>query len=507
MNGDGLADIVRVRNGEICYWANLGYGRFGAKVNMDNAPRFDHPDAFNPKYLRLADIDGSGTTDIIYLGKNEFRVWMNLNGNEWNSKPQTISPIPAINDLSDITVVDFLGTGTASIVSSSSLPERNRRPLQYIDLMGSKKPHLLIKYENHCGKEASIEYKPSTHFYLEDKNQGRKWITKLPFPVHCISKVRSEDKVRKTVFTSSYRYSHGHFDHDEKEFRGFARVEQLDTEEFDQFSLNEAKNVVDEVFHQPPVRTVSWFHTGAFLRQEKILHQCRSEYFKNTEFDEYEIPEPIIADDLSTDELREAWRALKGLPLRMETYADDDSPLSKNPYAAGHSNVEIRRIQPKETNRYASFLIVPSETISYAYERDPADPRVSHTFVLETDELGNTKRSASVVYPRAVRPTPPNEIPDKVWNEQNKLHVVYVESFYTNDVIDDSKSIYRLRAGFESKSYEVIGFAPPANFFFSKQNIKTGIDSAAEILFEEEFTGGFQKVSRPMSELIFLMTI
>ena len=30
MSGDGLTDIVRIRNGEISYWPNLGYGRFGA---------------------------------------------------------------------------------------------------------------------------------------------------------------------------------------------------------------------------------------------------------------------------------------------------------------------------------------------------------------------------------------------------------------------------------------------------------------------------------------------
>ena len=72
MSGDGLTDILRVRNGEICYWPNLGYGKFGAKVGMDHAPLFDSPDTFNPGYLRLADIDGSGTTDLIYLGKKRF---------------------------------------------------------------------------------------------------------------------------------------------------------------------------------------------------------------------------------------------------------------------------------------------------------------------------------------------------------------------------------------------------------------------------------------------------
>jgi len=44
MSGDGLTDLVRIRNGEVCYWPNLGYGRFGAKVTMDAAPRFDAPD-------------------------------------------------------------------------------------------------------------------------------------------------------------------------------------------------------------------------------------------------------------------------------------------------------------------------------------------------------------------------------------------------------------------------------------------------------------------------------
>ena len=27
MSGDGLTDLVRIRNGEVCYWPNLGYGR------------------------------------------------------------------------------------------------------------------------------------------------------------------------------------------------------------------------------------------------------------------------------------------------------------------------------------------------------------------------------------------------------------------------------------------------------------------------------------------------
>src|SRR5262249_10234743 len=68
MSGDGLVDIVRVRSGEVCYWPNLGYGRFGRKVTMDGSPRFAEEGQFDPRRIRLADLDGSGTADVIYLG-------------------------------------------------------------------------------------------------------------------------------------------------------------------------------------------------------------------------------------------------------------------------------------------------------------------------------------------------------------------------------------------------------------------------------------------------------
>jgi hypothetical protein len=37
-SGNGLQDIVRLSNGEICYWPKLGYGPFGAKVTTGGAP-------------------------------------------------------------------------------------------------------------------------------------------------------------------------------------------------------------------------------------------------------------------------------------------------------------------------------------------------------------------------------------------------------------------------------------------------------------------------------------
>jgi len=106
MSGDGLTDIVRIRNGEVCYWPNLGYGRFGAKVTMDHSPWFDRPDIFDQRRIQLVDIDGSGTTDIIYLSGSGVQVYFNQSGNGWAAK-RTLSYFPAIDSLASTTAFDL----------------------------------------------------------------------------------------------------------------------------------------------------------------------------------------------------------------------------------------------------------------------------------------------------------------------------------------------------------------------------------------------------------------
>ncbi|HEY5742278.1 MAG TPA: SpvB/TcaC N-terminal domain-containing protein, partial [Terrimicrobiaceae bacterium] len=155
LSGDGLTDIVRIRNGEVCYWPNLGYGRFGAKVTMDNAPWFDRPDQFDQQRIRLADIDGSGTTDIIYLEGHRVAIYRNECGNSW-SPAEYLTSFPAVDNLSSVTAVDLLGNGTACLVWSSSLPRNARQSMRYIDLMGGQKPHLLVKSANNLGAETVV---------------------------------------------------------------------------------------------------------------------------------------------------------------------------------------------------------------------------------------------------------------------------------------------------------------------------------------------------------------
>jgi hypothetical protein len=250
----------------------MGYGKFGAKVNMDFAPLFDLPEQFNATYLHLADISGTGAADIIYVGKNQCKAWINLSGNAW-SEEEVFDSFPTTEQPNQVAVLDFLGNGTACIVWSSLLPKYSSMPLRYIDLMGGNKPYIMSGYKNNFGKETNWEYQSSTYYYLADQQAGKSWITKLPFPVQCVNKTIIKDAVAGTLFTNSYSYHHGYYDFSEREFRGFGRVEQLDTEDFTNFKLSNANNVVEEDLHQPPVKTVTWFHTGAYFNEQKILDQ------------------------------------------------------------------------------------------------------------------------------------------------------------------------------------------------------------------------------------------
>jgi len=258
--GDGLTDLVRIRNGEVCYWPSLGYGRFGAKVTMDNAPWFDNPDQFEQRRIRLADIDGSGTTDIIYLHRDGVRIYFNQSGNRW-SKARHLPTFPRIDNLTSISTADLLGNGTACLVWSSPLPGDARRPIRYVDLMGGQKPHLLIRSTNNLGAETKVDYASSTKFYFEDKDAGTPWITRLPFPVHVVERMTMFDRISGNRFVTSYKYHHGYFDGVEREFRGFGMVEQRDTEEFATVAAGaqpDATNV-DAASHVPPVLTKPGF--------------------------------------------------------------------------------------------------------------------------------------------------------------------------------------------------------------------------------------------------------
>jgi RHS repeat-associated protein len=478
LSGDGLTDLVRVRNGEVCYWPNLGYGRFGAKVTMDDAPWFDAPDRFDPGRLRFADVDGSGPTDLLYLADDGVRIHANHSGNGW-APHVLVEGFPELSRGSSTHVLDALGNGTACVVWSSSLPGDSRRQMRYVDLMGGQKPHLLTRIANNLGAETRIDYAPSTRFALEDHLAGRPWATRLPFPVQTVERVEVYDWVGRSRFVTRYAYHHGYYDGLEREFRGFGMVEQWDTEEHrDDTHFPDAANW-DETSWSPPALTRTWFHTGAFLEAGTISRHFADEYWvepalrpddRSADREAMQLPDSALPTGLTPEELREAYRALKSRPLRIEIYGLDGSPRAEHPYTVTEQNFRVRLLQPRGPNPRAVFSTSGHETLSLQYERQPDDPRVTHSLTLEVDEFDDVLRSVSVGYPRR----PGNLQPDTslaplfqtmLAYDQGRLHVAATETRYTAALTEPAlvPDAHRTPLPAETIVAELTGIAPAAS--------------------------------------------
>jgi len=544
LSGDGLADIVRIRNGEVCYWPNLGYGRFGAKITMDNAPLFDNPDQFDQKRIRLADIDGSGTTDIIYLHRDGVRLYFNQSGNSW-SKSRQLKVYPRIDEVVSIIPIDLLGNGTVCLVWSSSLPGDARRPMRYVNLMGGQKPHLLVKTRNNLGVETQVDYAPSTRFYLQDKRDGKPWITRLPFPVHVVEKVSISDKWRNTTFTTTYSYHHGYFDGGEREFRGFGRVDQIDVEDYGTFAKGNSSSpyiTASKELYQPPVKTITWYHTGAFLDRERILSQFEHEYFphwleeqraneKNIlgGFSENILPEPELdAGKHFPEEWPEALRACKGMLLRQEVYELDIDALQRGEhrpvklFIAAYHNCCIHRLQPRLDNRHAVFLVAESEALTYHYELDlksatvRPDPRITHTLNLLYDEYANILQSVAVVYPRQGKleddPKKAEGITDSlplIHQLQEELHLVYTETRYTDDFgyqpedKELARDNHRLRLPCEILTYELTSIRPEDDDDLASPDLRDNLYFTLDELRRYRLSPVHQSAGEPVTELVY----
>ena len=166
---------------------------------MDNAPWFDRPDLFDQRRIRLADIDGSGVTDIIYLGRRRRELYFNQSGNSW-SEPRTLSAFPAIDDLAS-------RSGRRSAGQRHGLPRlviaaaRRRAPADALHRPDGRPEAASAGQDGQQpwrgDASCSTRRRPSSTW--PTSSPGRPWITSLPFPVHVVERVETSIASAATV--------------------------------------------------------------------------------------------------------------------------------------------------------------------------------------------------------------------------------------------------------------------------------------------------------------------
>ncbi|MGW0875341.1 SpvB/TcaC N-terminal domain-containing protein [Streptomyces sp. NPDC002740] len=465
MTGDGLTDLVRIRNGEIAYWPSLGHGRFGPRITMAGAPVLDHPDRFAQSRIRLADVDGSAPTDILYLGDDGARVWFNQAGNSWSGPEAVIAHIPAD---AGVTVTDVLGKGTACLVIAGPAPH-GEPEVRCLDLMAAGKPHLLATVDNGMGLRTAVSCLPSTAFYLADEGTADAWLTRLPFPVHVVAETRTEDAVAGTTLVSSYRYRHGHYDGVEREFRGFAFVEHRDALSYE---------AAGGRAYEPPAVTRRWQHTG-----NPTAVRFADRYWNGGAGPL--LPDTVLPGGLTAEEEREAVRALRGRVLREEVYAEGADGELGVPYAVAETNHRVRLVQPRGTAAYCVVHAYDGETLTVHREGMPEDLRVTHDLTLDVDEWGVPRRVARAAYARPGATDP----------AQTCMRLTVTEYEVANTT--EPRGSWRLGTPVEQRAYEIGGIAPRADHF-TETDLRTALAGQLEdIPYHRQVSG-----TRPQRRLL-----
>jgi RHS repeat-associated protein len=407
MTGDGLQDIILVYDGCIEYWPNLGYGNWGQRISMTNSPRL--PYGYDPRRILVGDVDGDGLADLIYVDDTRVTLWVNQSGNGW-SNPIEIQGTPPVSDIDAVRLADLFGSGISGILWSAEATTLSPINIFFLDFSGGVKPYLLNEMDNHRGAVTLVQYAPSTRFYLEDERRPEtRWQTPLPFPVQVVTRVEVIDAISGSKLTTEYSYHHGYWDGAEREFCGFGRVDQRDTEEFDTFNtpgLQPGRSFerVQKKAFSPPLETRTWFQQGPIGDEfgDWTEADYKTEYWPGD-------PPVLARPQAMVDTLKElprrirrdALRTLRGGILRTELYALDGTDRQEQPYSVTEVLYGVREELPPGPGEDRLHLFFPhflAQRITQ-WERGD-DPMTQFTFTDDYDAYGQPRLQTAIAVPR-----------------------------------------------------------------------------------------------------------
>ncbi len=493
MTGDGLQDIVLISSGWVQYWPNMGYGRFGKKVNMKNAPRF--PEQYNPAQVLVGDLDGDGLADIAFVENNSVMLYVNQSAGGFSEGTKVMNTPPVFNP-NDLRIVDIMGTGQPGILWSMAGTDGRNGKMYFLDFTNNNKPYVLEEMNNNMGSITRVEYGSSIYHYLRDeKNPITRWKTELPFPVQVVNRVEVLDLLSGGKLATEYNYHNGYWDGAEREFRGFAQVDTIDTETFERFNeklkdknekwgengVNWGDVLVDNLlnsteFYTPPVLTKSWFYPGPVGEDFTRWHEVDfSEQYWQGDANVLERTAQMknLLASLPRRGRREALRTLRGTLLRSETYGLDGTPLQSKPYTVTESLMSLRleneRLKDKNEKLFTfNFSFFISDYVFFPfnvaqrttqYERGN-DPMHSMSFVKGYDAYGHPTGELSMGLPRGSSP---------LSGGGGQYLATYGESeFIYKDIPDGQYMVDRVK---RSVSYDATRSAQNTSVFVFKDGI------------------------------------
>lgn len=228
LNGDRVPDVAEVLDNEVVLTTGLGYCSFGAPLHLPLGVTLDTDQMQRAK---LTDVTGDGLADLVIErahGDGELWFWVNCGTNGFAPR-RVVTGLPVTaSTTSAIRWADLNGNGTVDYVFTDPASSAKIRVVDLGELINcGSTPNLLIAITNGIGRVTLIGYESSTKYRLDDNARGQAWTNTMPFPVQVVSAVTNLDSLGHQ-YVSRFVYHEGFYDAAQKQFRGFARVEQID---------------------------------------------------------------------------------------------------------------------------------------------------------------------------------------------------------------------------------------------------------------------------------------
>ncbi|MFO0685594.1 MAG: SpvB/TcaC N-terminal domain-containing protein [Sandaracinus sp.] len=293
MNGDGLVDLVRLRQGRVIWWPSRGVGSYGVGnhdcpsgfadgryVEMQHAPTEINAELAG---VQLADVDGDGATDLVQVRFDAIDVWFSRAGTGFTDRFIVRGTPPAPDYLPRVRLMDIDGSGTLDAVYASA------GHYQYVDLLEHTQPRMLTTVDNGLGALTTIGYDTSVTDYLGDLQAASTTCTSesagcdrftwsrieggysqrlqrrapgeptasmfhaagTPVISTVVRSIRTSDRFgtyvgSDQVSETRFGYHEGYYEGIEQEFRGFGAADSI--------TVGDASS--------PSVLTRTWFHQG-----------------------------------------------------------------------------------------------------------------------------------------------------------------------------------------------------------------------------------------------------
>ena len=398
--GDGLADLIRLSRGAVEVHQNLGYGRFAPVRRIPLPERL--PADVEPEHLLMADLTGTGAADLVV--RRGTRTWIYAGGSGECFMPKVELRTRALGAGANVQPVDLLGTGPGLLFTEDG----DRHAWTLYQPWGETRPDVLQGIDNGLGGISEIRYESALAHAARDREAGRPWRYPQPRPVQVVAGFSRRDLTTGSRVGTRFAYHEGYHDAAEREFRGFAIVEQVDTE-------------IDEAGPgSPPARTVRFHHLG-----------------NGDSFADRYTPTPTERFSDVVPELPGALRALRGALAREEVFGDDGSPLAGRPYRVTHSAYTVTPVAGPPDGGEAVFHPALTRRDAIVLER-AHEARVSSARV-SYDQLGRSVELRNIAVGRSRAGPLPHQAQQAKTHERVTRHT-YVER--SEDDPDDYDGAY-----------------------------------------------------------------